>query len=55
MTASVQGDRATVEVRGGDATERALVACVKEGPAWKVEPELPDLQSLPRRGGDAGP
>ena len=29
--------------------ERALVSCVKEAGSWKVEPELPDVTSLPRR------
>jgi hypothetical protein len=50
MAAQVQGDRATVEVRGSAADERALVTCVKEGATWKVEPELPDVATLPKRG-----
>jgi hypothetical protein len=51
MAAQVQGEHATVEVRGTDASERALVQCIKEGgAAWKVEPELPDVATLPRRG-----
>ena len=44
MKASVVGDRATVEVTGEDPnTERASVRCVKEGAAWRVEPDLPDV------------
>lgn len=49
MAAQIQGDRATVEVRGTAPDERALVSCVKEAGSWKVEPELPDVTSLPRR------
>lgn len=49
MTATLQGDSATVRVEGDDATsERALVQCAREGGAWRIEPELPDVAALPR-------
>jgi hypothetical protein len=50
MTSQLHGDRATVEVRGSAADERALIACVKEGAAWRIEPELPPSAALPKRG-----
>jgi hypothetical protein len=50
MKVTVVGDRATVEVSGERETERASVVCVKEGGAWRVEPELPPLAPLPMRG-----
>ncbi|HEY1694719.1 MAG TPA: hypothetical protein VGG39_21255 [Polyangiaceae bacterium] len=40
---TIVGDRATVEVLGGDpATEHARVLCVKEAGGWRVEPGLPE-------------
>jgi hypothetical protein len=43
MRSTVVGDRATVEVYGEDSqTEHASVVCVREGPAWHVEPGFPE-------------
>ncbi len=53
MTASILGEDAFVEVRGDGPEERATVHCVREAPAWRVEPELPDVQA-PQRRGDGG-
>lgn len=53
MTARVDGDEAFVEVRGDGAEERATVRCTREGAAWRVEPELPDVIA-PARRGDGG-
>ncbi|MDB4938181.1 MAG: hypothetical protein JWP87_5153 [Labilithrix sp.] len=53
MTAKIDGDDAFVEVRGEGPEERATVHCVREAPAWRVEPELPDLQA-PQRRADGG-
>jgi hypothetical protein len=53
MKATIVGDHATVEVTGDRGPERASVVCVREGNAWRVEPELPALTPLPMRG-DAG-
>jgi hypothetical protein len=50
MVATVLGDRATVEVTGDRGTEHAAVVCVREGGAWRVEPELPPLTPLSMRG-----
>lgn len=50
MTATVSGDDATVAVTGADPlTEHTTVHCVRDGAAWKVEPELPSLSPLRRR------
>lgn len=43
MTARVDGDDAWVEVKGDGADERAIVSCTREGGAWRIEPELPDV------------
>lgn len=51
--ATVLGDHATVEVIGDRGAERASVVCVREGSAWRVEPELPALVPSVMRG-DAG-
>jgi hypothetical protein len=53
MTAKVEGDDAFVDVRGDGPEERATVHCVREGPAWRVEPELPDVLA-PQRRADGG-
>jgi len=53
MIAKIDGDDAFVEVRGDGPEERATVHCVREAPAWRVEPELPDVQA-PQRRGDGG-
>jgi hypothetical protein len=51
MHASVVGDQATVEVIGADpSTEHATVRCVHEPAGWRVEPGLPDVTALPKRG-----
>lgn len=53
MIAKIEGEDAFVEVRGDGPEERATVHCVREAPAWRVEPELPDVQA-PQRRGDGG-
>lgn len=53
FSAVLQGDSAVVALMGDDPGDRAELRCVRVGPAWRVEPELPALQVLPRRG-DAG-
>ena len=53
MTAKIEGADAFVEVRGDGPEERATVHCVREAPAWRVEPELPDVLA-PQRRGDGG-
>jgi len=45
MAAKVEGDDATVDVRGDGPEERASVHCTREGAAWRIEPDLPE--SLP--------
>jgi hypothetical protein len=50
MKATIVGDHASVEVSGDRGAERATVACVREGGAWRVEPELPALAPLSMRG-----
>lgn len=42
------GAEARVEVTGADPSEHATVHCVREGVAWRVEPELPDPRPVPR-------
>jgi hypothetical protein len=54
MTARIEGDDALVDVRGDGPGERATVKCTREGGAWRIEPELPDIVAPPRRA-DAGP
>lgn len=53
MTAKIDGNDAFVEVRGEGPEERATVHCVRDGAAWRVEPELPDLRA-PERRADGG-
>ncbi len=54
MKATVVGDRASVEVTGNHGSERATVACVREGGGWRVELDLPPLpQAAGRRDGGA--
>ena len=53
MSAKIEGEDAFVEVRGDGPEERATVHCVREAPAWRVEPELPDVLA-PQRRGDGG-
>lgn len=49
MTARVQGDDAWVDVRGEGEGERATVKCTREGAAWRIEPELPEVAQPARR------
>ena len=49
MTVRVEGDSAVVSVTGSDAQERADIPCVREGAAWRIEPELPPLSIQQRR------
>jgi len=49
MTSRVEGDDAFVDVRGEGADERAAVHCTREGGAWRVEPELPEVLAPARR------
>jgi hypothetical protein len=51
MTSTIDGASAVVHVAGGDATESADVHCVREGQLWRIEPELPEPQVLPKRDG----
>ena len=52
MTSTLNGDDATVDVRGEGPDERAVVHCTRESGAWRIEPELPEMQAPTRR--DAG-
>jgi hypothetical protein len=49
MTSRIEGDDAVVEVRGDGPDERASVKCTREGTAWRVEPDLPDVVAPARR------
>jgi hypothetical protein len=51
MTSHVSGDDATVEVVGEGPEERASVHCTREGSAWRVEPDLPEAATTPKRPG----
>ena len=53
MVAKVDGDDAFVDVRGDGPEERATVHCMREGVAWRVEPELPEVLA-PQKRGDGG-
>lgn len=53
MTAHVEGDEATVDVRGDGPDEKATVHCTRENGGWRVEPELPDV-APPSRRSDGG-
>jgi hypothetical protein len=53
MAAKIDGEDAFVEVRGDGPEEHATVHCSREGAAWRVEPELPDVQA-PQRRADGG-
>ncbi len=53
MTVHQEGDMATVAVTGSDPQDRAEVVCVKEGVAWRIEPDLPPL-SLQQHRPDSG-
>lgn len=53
MTSKIDGDAATIEVKGDGPDEHATVTCTRESGAWRIEPELPDVMAPPRRA-DAG-
>ena len=53
MTSKIEGDDAFVDVRGEGPEEHATVHCTREGAAWRVEPELPDVLA-PQRRADGG-
>jgi hypothetical protein len=53
MVAKIEGEDAFVDVRGEGPEEHATVHCSREGAAWRVEPELPDVLA-PQRRADAG-
>ena len=53
MVPKIDGDDAFVEVRGDGPEERATVHCTREGLAWRVEPELPDVLA-PQKRADGG-
>lgn len=53
MIAKIDGDDAFVVVKGEGPEEQATVRCVREGAAWRVEPELPDVLA-PQRRSDGG-
>jgi hypothetical protein len=59
MVAKIDGATATVAVTGDEPlTEHAMVHCARatEHPvAWRVEPDLPPVPSLPRREPDPAP
>lgn len=48
MTAHIDGDDAVVDVAGEGADEHAQVKCKKEGIAWRIEPDLPDVITTTR-------
>jgi len=43
MTARIEGDDAWVEVKGDGPDQRATVKCTREGEAWRIEPDLPEV------------
>lgn len=53
MTARIEGDEASVEVRGDGPDERATVHCTREDGGWRIEPELPEI-APPMRRADGG-
>ncbi len=54
MSTRIEGDEAFVDVKGEAAEEHATVKCAKEGTAWRVELELPDVVAPAKRPGDGG-
>ncbi|NOU30912.1 MAG: hypothetical protein HOO96_23690 [Polyangiaceae bacterium] len=65
MSATITGDRASVDVRGDEPTAQATVFCSKEPVAdangkptallaWRVDLELPDVAPLNKRPGTGG-
>ena len=51
MTSTLDGAGAVVTVVGSDPADHAEIRCVKQGAAWRVEPDLPEPQVLPKRDG----
>ena len=51
MTSHIEGDDAYVDVKGDGPDEHTAVKCTREGAAWRVEPELPDVVAPARRSG----
>lgn len=49
MTTHVEGDSATVEIKGDGPDEHASVKCTREGTVWRIEPELPEVVAPVRR------
>jgi hypothetical protein len=49
MRARIEGDHALVDVSGDSPEEVATVRCVREGNAWRLEPDLPDATAPSRR------
>jgi hypothetical protein len=49
MNARIEGDDATVEIKGDGPEERATVKCTREGAFWRIEPELPEVVAPARR------
>ena len=49
MSSKIDGDDAWVEVKGDGADERASVKCTREGNAWRIEPDLPDVLAPAKR------
>lgn len=49
MASRIEGDDATVEVKGDGPDEHATVKCTREGAAWRIEPDLPEVQAPARR------
>jgi len=49
MSARIEGDEASVEVKGDGPDERATVKCTREGDAWRIEPDLPEVVAPARR------
>jgi hypothetical protein len=49
MSSRIDGDDAWIEVKGDGPDEHATVKCTREGAAWRIEPELPDVVAPARR------
>jgi hypothetical protein len=49
MSTRIEGDDAWVAVKGDGPDEQATVKCTREGTAWRIEPDLPDVVAPARR------
>lgn len=49
MSAKIEGDDAWVEVNGDGPDRRATVKCTREGAAWRIEPDLPEVVAPAKR------